>query len=129
MDDLNYLTQVSVLGVKYKVFLGSEKDLQRHDGFCQSYEKRLVVRCREDMLPEDATPEARYDRFQEVVTHELIHAFLHESGLENLSGVDEEFIAVWVSRHIFDIIACASLIYKEEKLLHLPESKECELNG
>lgn len=129
MDDLNYLTQVSILGVKYKVFLGSEKDLKEKDGFCLTYEKKIVVRHKEDMLSEDSTPEAQYDRFQEVVLHELTHAFLHESGLDILSGLDEECIAVWVSRHILELIACASLIYKAEKLSHLPEPKECELHG
>ena len=68
--------------------LGQEYDMQVSDalpddtdGLCQTYSKKIMVKPMEKMLDPTDTDDVKRKRFNEVCRHEIIHAFLFESGL------------------------------------------------
>lgn len=91
---------VSVLGVSYTIREGTSVDfpaLQNCDGFCDTSTKEIVV---SDLTESAASPDAMKDleRYQrKVIRHELVHAFLYESGLSSDSWADNEEIVDWLA--------------------------------
>lgn len=92
---------VSVLGTGYTIYLDVERAdkplLNEADGYCDTSTKEIFI----------AKFEADYDTLQDpvyyvnkVLRHELVHAFLHESGLDNNShngwARDEEIVD-WIA--------------------------------
>lgn len=79
--------KIDVLGAVYTVLDNqTEKknpDLRNRSGLCEPYGRRILLR---KLDPNTDTPEnlARYRR--ETLRHEIIHAFLNESGLGTCSG-------------------------------------------
>lgn len=76
------MQKVNILGTEYKIIDKTEeedKKLKKHDGYCDSSTKTIVILKYEDdpMNKEDMS----YFRKQ-ILRHEIIHAFLSESGLE-----------------------------------------------
>ena len=76
------MQKVNVLGTEYTIIDKTEKEderLKKHDGYCDSSTKTIVLLKYEDdpMNKEDMS----YFRKQ-ILRHEIIHAFLSESGLE-----------------------------------------------
>lgn len=81
--------KIDVLGTPYEILFKdySEDPLFKensYDGYCDSINKEIVI-CNMKTFPmwENYTDEycKRYER--EILRHELIHAFLNESGLQN----------------------------------------------
>ena len=93
---------LNILGTEYTLCIASQQEepaLEKVDGFCDHTSKRLVV------IAEDreAAP-AAFDDFtayqRKVMRHEIIHAFLNESGLrenwEHRVGHDETYVD-WIA--------------------------------
>lgn len=97
MEKIRY---VNVLGTIYTVEIPSreeDKHLRVCDGYCDKTAKRIVARAKaeEDEL-------SNYEEYlKQVIRHELVHAFLFESGLhENFQheqfGHDETMVD-WIA--------------------------------
>lgn len=92
--------KVNILGAEYNIELREVKDdtfLNDMDGYCDKTTKMIVVSKR----PDDATI-GDYEVYQKkVLRHEIIHAFLFESGLhENYKGAEwghDETMVDWVA--------------------------------
>lgn len=75
------MKEVKILGTKYIIEFKKEEEepkLERCDGFVDCYSKKIVVgRFEKDIMTVDDLEEYT----KKVLRHEIIHAFLHESGL------------------------------------------------
>lgn len=88
-------TKVDVLGTEYSVTLDKRKKLTRlskdNMGECRVYSKELnCLRSKENGCNE----EEKEKRAEEIVAHEMFHAFVNESGLCVSDDVEEVF-AYW----------------------------------
>lgn len=97
--------KINILGTEYKVLFRDEKNkpkLKKADGYIDTSVKEIVVGIfeKDEMSIEDL---ASYQK--KVLRHEIIHAFLYESGLWNNSGTAE---AWGVSEEITDWFALQS---------------------
>lgn len=77
--------EINILGQDYKIKNQKEEEnekLKNADGICEFYSKEIIV-C--DIAEDKDT----FSNFQEyrnkVLRHEIIHAFIHESGLDIMS--------------------------------------------
>jgi hypothetical protein len=79
---------VNVLGTEYRLEYQSEENepkLKECLGFCEQYSKKIVVSDLEE-VKKDALCVEDIDKFQKkILRHEIIHAFLGESGLRSQS--------------------------------------------
>lgn len=79
---------VNVLGTEYRLEYQSENDnpkLKELLGFCERYSKKIVVSDMEEVRKDTLCVED-IDKFQKkILRHEIIHAFLGESGLRSES--------------------------------------------
>lgn len=80
--------EVSILGTTYTLEVKRFEDeeyfaKEKADGFCDAYTKRIVV-CDMNTHPntQNETPETCASMLKEIARHEIVHAFLHESGLD-----------------------------------------------
>lgn len=92
-------SMVNVLGTKYTIErTHDDPRLEDMDGFCDETTKELVV---ETYAGDDGKPGVKADldvQRKKVVRHEIVHAFLFESGLaENSSWAQNEEIVDWIS--------------------------------
>lgn len=91
---------VLVLGTPYQITEGTSVDypgLQDCDGYCDTSTKTIVV---SDMSESAVSPNAKGDLDsykRKVIRHELIHAFLYESGLSSNSWGEDEEIVDWIA--------------------------------
>ena len=86
--------KVSILGTTYTIL--SQEELKGDaDGLCESYSKELVVKdFKEDSLSFNNLDEYR----KKVLRHEIVHAFLHESGLAfNCEWAKNEELVDWIA--------------------------------
>jgi len=76
---------LNILGQDYEVLFQTKKDngkLEHADGLCETYSKKLIV-CE---FEQDIMNVENIDLYKnKVLRHEIIHAFLHESGLDSNS--------------------------------------------
>ena len=83
--------KVNVLGTEYTIEESTaEKDarLDNNDGYCDTSTKKCVV---DKMQKTEVGMKENLAEYKKSVTrHELIHAFLHESGLDVCSWADNE---------------------------------------
>lgn len=97
------LQKVNVLGVKYSVFVSSfEKMPERfddRDGEIDESTKEIFV---DDQSHNEGVPHTLKNKeflIRKNIRHELIHAFLFESGLaENSSWAKNEEMVDWIAR-------------------------------
>ncbi len=82
---------VKILGTDYKIFLRGFKEdplfeKRSIDGYCDDVAKEIVI-CRISTYPgyEEENPEYCQKMERQTLRHEVIHAFLSESGLEHSS--------------------------------------------
>lgn len=91
--------KINVLGTDYEVVLNAKEedypDLKDSDGYCEFMIKKIVIAA---MNPEDDSVEALEYYRQKVMRHEVVHAFMYESGLDICSewGRDETLID-WIA--------------------------------
>ena len=94
------MKKVSILGTEYTIEIKKKEDdkfLERMDGYCDKTSHRIVVVTK----PEDNELDFFEEYQKKVIRHEIIHAFLFESGLhENFKhdefGHDETMID-WIA--------------------------------
>lgn len=107
---------LNVLGTYYNVILASEQEEPRlcgMDGFCDDSAKEIYV---DDMSKAAQSPDSKKDLLayrNKVMRHELTHAMLSESGLQNESDwARNEEIVDWIA-------------IQGPKLMRLWESAKC----
>lgn len=90
--------KVNVLGTEYTLstaYAAEDPRLANKDGYCDASVKKCVV----DEMG-DADPDAKADLGEyrrQVARHELIHAFLFESGLEGCCTWGSEEMVDWLA--------------------------------
>ena len=110
-----YQKTIDILGTEYKVmFLGESDDsrLYKKDGYIDTSTKEIVVR--DDFI--ETTDSLRdLESYQEkVLRHEIIHAFLHESGLSgNCDWATEECVD-WFAIQYGKIVNAIDSVIQEE---------------
>lgn len=84
---------IDVLGTDIQILFRKEKDdekLNNMVGYFDSSKSLIVVK----ILEPDRYSVGNLDRYQqEILRHEIIHAFLYESGLDGSSGYSENWAA------------------------------------
>lgn len=100
-----FMNVINVLGTEYKLFKlkkDEDKRLSNKDGFCDLCAKEIVVlKCEDDENDIDSMRNLQ-DYENKVLRHEIIHAFLYESGLDINShdieqwACDEELVD-WIA--------------------------------
>lgn len=89
------VSKVNVMGTEYKVVFDSNPHnpkFEYNDGYVDTLVKKIVVKDCFDDCPENL--EDLEELQSQVLRHELIHAFLHESGLSHQSSwaTNEEMV-------------------------------------
>lgn len=82
------MLKVNILGTEYEILRQNESDnpkLKDATGLCEQYSKKIVINTLEK-AKEDAMCVDNVEEFEKkVMRHEIIHAFLGESGLRGCS--------------------------------------------
>ena len=86
---------VNILGTEYKEIVDEELG-NSCDGYCDCYDKSIVIKAPEQLLDENETMERKNRRKNEVILHELIHAYMDESGLTYYSS--DETLVEWIAQ-------------------------------
>lgn len=92
---------MNILGTEYTVIYSDEQNhpkLKEKYGYCDTSTKEIVVD-RMDIVRDDPDGLADYMSFRrKTARHEIIHAFLHESGLSECSdyALNEELVD-WIA--------------------------------
>lgn len=118
--------KVNILGTEYQVFYETLKENRRYKdcaGYCDFYAKEIHVRKHteddEDTTDRDAKRLDIYE--QKILRHELIHAFMYESGLHVNShditqwAMDEE-MTDWFAIQMPKIMAVYNEIIGTKKI-------------
>ena len=98
------IKEISVLGKNYKIIVQSEDKeprLKENWGFCDYYTKEIYLSNDLGKETEDSCKNQK-DFYNKVVRHEILHAFLYESGLrENSRGctawAENEEMVDWIA--------------------------------
>lgn len=96
--------KINVLGTEYKYFYKSvnqDEKLRECDGYCDSSVKHIVV-C--DLAVDNMTVGDVMAHENKVFLHEVVHAFLFESGLSGNSWAANEEIIDWMAHQIPKIV-------------------------
>jgi hypothetical protein len=91
------MKKVDVLGTEYKVIRSTaskDYNLRNIDGYCDNTSKRIVI---DAMIPMPGTVDDLDKYAMQVVRHELVHAFLFESGLSGNSWANNDEIVDWIA--------------------------------
>lgn len=89
------MKKVNILGTEYTIDIDDELNKTRMDGLCKEYDKQITVRNVLEMLCDDDSIDTKRKRYNEVLRHEIIHAFFIESGLDDYSG--NEQLVDWIA--------------------------------
>lgn len=88
---------VDVLGTEYAIVQSNKVDdltLETCDGYCDTSVKKIVI----DTFQEAPNSLENLNEYKKkVIRHELVHAFLFESGLGCNSWADKEEIVDWIA--------------------------------
>ena len=89
--------EVDVLGTIYSIVKSNKANdvkLESLAGYCDTSVKQIVI----DTFKTDNMSMADLDKYeQEIIRHELVHAFLNESGLSDSSWGANEEIVDWIA--------------------------------
>lgn len=88
---------VKVLGVDYEIVESNRVDdtnLENADGYCDTSSKKIVI---DEFQQRENSKENLEQYKQSVIRHEIIHAFLYESGLDGESWARNEEIVDWMA--------------------------------
>jgi hypothetical protein len=92
------MKKVNVLGVNYTIEFKTEKEylaLRTCDAFCDTTVKKIIIK---KIERDENTIEDLNEYYKKVIRHELIHAFIYESGLdENSTWATNEEMVAWIS--------------------------------
>ena len=87
--------KANVLGTEYKIITDDSIITQDIDGLCKSYDKKILIRSKANMLCSDDSEKVKDIRYKEVLRHELVHAFFEESGFDDYSN--NEQLVNWIA--------------------------------
>lgn len=93
---------VNILGTKYTIRVVSEKEdekLAEADGYCDTSIKDIVLR-EEVLVPSVDSVADPKSYLLKVLRHEIVHAFLFESGLHANSWAGNEEIVDWIAMQL-----------------------------
>lgn len=89
--------KVDVLGTIYSIEKSNQVDdlkLENLAGYCDTSVNKIVI----DTFKPDNLSKADLDKYEkEVIRHEVVHAFLNESGLADSSWGGNEEIVDWIA--------------------------------
>ncbi len=89
MENKKLITTINVLGTDYNIYTSTaeqDEQLKKCDGYIVPELKKICL---------DSKPNKQHQ--DHVLTHELIHAFLYESGLDVETWASSEEIVDWIS--------------------------------
>lgn len=109
---------INVLGTDIRIYFRKESDdpkLKGMVGYFDSSKSMIVVK----ILEPDENSLGDLDKYQiEILRHEIIHAFLHESGLDACAGTAESWAT---NEEMVDWFAIQSpkifKVFREQKLV------------
>lgn len=104
---------INVLGQEYKIVFGNITDprLESADGYCDFTTKTIAVR---SDIPETVDTVSDLEVYKDkVLIHEIVHAFLYESGLDSNSWGNNEEIVDWIALQLRKIIKEVNKVYKD----------------
>lgn len=91
-----FVLDKEVLGTTYHIQLGERNEIdlkEEFDGVCEIYKHNIkVLHSSED----DLTDLEKENRTQEVLAHELFHAYLNEAGIDLDDGVEEQLACFYM---------------------------------
>lgn len=99
-----YTKKINVLGTEYSYFYKKETDdekLRECDGYCDSSVKSIVI-CDLEVGKMSLADVRTHE--EKVLLHEVVHAFLFESGLSANSWGSNEEIVDWMAHQIPKIV-------------------------
>jgi len=102
--------KINIQGVEYKLFASDERksdvNLREMDGYCDYGTKQIVI--------DDAIIGNAYKKH--VLIHEIVHAYLHESGLRGQGNSDwaiNEQVVDWIAAMADKITKTSFIVLKE----------------
>lgn len=94
---------MNILGTEYTLIIDSEYCEEANaDGITARYEKKIYMRNVQDMLEKGASQQAKQIRYDETLRHEIVHAFLFESGLDSYSY--DETLVQWLAAKMPQVV-------------------------
>lgn len=99
---------MNILGTEYEVIrddTGNNPKLKNANGYCETYSKKIVIDYGKDFINDPDNLE-KFEEFQaKVLRHEVVHAFLHESGLDhNSDWARNEELIDWIALQLPKIV-------------------------
>ncbi len=102
--------KIDVLGTEYDVIVKNENDysgLIGANGLALVYEKEIYIES--DLFKNDESNHIDYTK--KVILHELVHAFFHESGLQEYC--EDEKLVNWIALQMPKIAKAHDQVIKE----------------
>lgn len=98
------MQKIKVLGIEYKIYFtneGKEPRIKNVWGFCDFHTREIMIRDDIEKEGED-TCKNLVDFKKKVLRHEIIHAFLYESGLRensksSMAWAENEEMVDWIA--------------------------------
>lgn len=89
--------EIKILGENYTYTEEDPKeyDFNGSDGFCRVLDKEIFVKIKDAHA--GISDKAKQERYEHVITHELVHAFMHESGRDY---DEDELLTDWIATMI-----------------------------
>lgn len=107
---------VNILGTEYVVTRNTSAiEGMGADGICQPFDKKIIYRDLKDFLDREDSVTAKKIRREEVIRHEVVHAFFAESGLSSYGS--DEVLVDWIAKQFpkIDEAVRKILSYEEGK--------------
>lgn len=93
--------KVNILGTEYDILIQSPRDnpkLEDNNGLCEQYSKKIILNDLEEEKKDIMCVEKLEEFKKKVARHEIIHAFLGESGLRgNSPWAEDEEMVDWLA--------------------------------
>jgi len=99
--------KVTILGAEYEITETTQKEngiLENADGFCSNYDKYILVEKEPFANDKYANENEKTERKKLIKRHELVHAFITESGALN-TVLDNEFCVHWIAMQFSKMLA------------------------
>ena len=92
---------VNILGTEYNIYRLSSKEnpkLEDNNGICEQYSKKIILNTLEEEKQDVMCVENVEEFEKKVLRHEIIHAYLGESGLRSSSEwAENEEMVDWIA--------------------------------
>lgn len=88
------MKNVNILGTEYSIEIDDTLEKTELDGLCKEYDKRISIRNAGSMLDDDDSTGVKKIRFDEVLRHEIIHAFFMKQALKIIAIMNSLLIGL-----------------------------------